>query len=154
MNKTSGELISALKEEYKNGIKIVENTQIIICIETNIFLDVIKKVKEYGFNFLVDLTAVEEENLSCIYHFMSLVTHELIRIKVKLDEKLEIPSLTKDWVAANVQEREVYDMFGINFTSHPNLKRILCSDDFIGHPLRKDFKVTGGRERRRANAET
>lgn len=72
---------------------------------------------------------------------MSLTTHELIRIKVKLNEKLEIPSLTKYWLAANVQEREAYDLFGINFIGHPDLKRILCPDDFVGHPLRKDFKV-------------
>lgn len=141
MSKICEQMISSLKEEYQQNVEIIENTQMAICVEVNIFLDIVKKVKEYGFNFLVDLTAVEEEGLSCIYHFMSLRTHELIRIKVKLDEKLEIPSLTKDWPAANVQEREVYDLFGINFTGHPNLKRILCPDNFIGHPLRKDFKI-------------
>jgi NADH-quinone oxidoreductase subunit C len=134
-------LIKELKKEYQNEIEVIENTQSTMCIEVNIFLGVIKKVKEKGFDFLVDLTAVEEERLSCVYHFMSLVTHELIRIKVRLDEKLEIPSLTKDWLSANVQEREVYDLFGITFTNHPNLRRILCPDNFIGHPLRKDFKI-------------
>ena len=142
MSKTSENLILELKADYLQDIEIIENTQIAIYLELNIFMDVIKKVKEYGFDFLVDLTAVEEDRLSCIYHFMSLTTHELIRIKVKLDEKLEIPSLTKYWLAANVQEREVYDLFGINFIGHPDLKRILCPDDFIGHPLRKHFKVT------------
>ena len=141
MSRTSENLISELKEEYLQDIEIIENTQIAIYIEVNTFLGVIKKVKDYGFDFLVDLTAVEEEGLSCIYHFMSLVSNELIRIKVKLDEKLELPSLTQDWLAANVQEREVYDLFGINFIGHPNLKRILCPDNFIGHPLRKDFKI-------------
>ncbi|HEY5524195.1 MAG TPA: NADH-quinone oxidoreductase subunit C [Clostridium sp.] len=141
MSRTSENLISELKEEYLQDIEIIENTQIVIYIEVNTFLGVIKKVKDYGFDFLVDLTAVEEEGLSCIYHFMSLVSNELIRIKVKLDEKLELPSLTQDWLAANVQEREVYDLFGINFIGHPNLKRILCPDNFIGHPLRKDFKI-------------
>jgi len=141
VSRTSENLISELKEEYLQDIEIIENTQIVIYIEVNTFLGVIKKVKDYGFDFLVDLTAVEEEGLSCIYHFMSLVSNELIRIKVKLDEKLELPSLTQDWLAANVQEREVYDLFGINFIGHPNLKRILCPDNFIGHPLRKDFKI-------------
>lgn len=145
MSKISENLISELKEEYKQDIEIIESIQITIYIEANTLLGVIKKVKEYGFNFLVDLTAVEEERLSCIYHFMSLETHELIRIKVKLDEKLEIPSLTPNWLAANVQEREVYDLFGINFIGHPNLKRILCPSNFIGHPLRKDFKIIKGR---------
>ncbi|WP_271813784.1 NADH-quinone oxidoreductase subunit C [Clostridium beijerinckii] len=141
MSKTCENLISELKIEYEQNIQIIKNTQIAIYIELDIFMDVIKKLKDYGFNFLVDLTAIEEESLSCIYHFMSLTTHELIRIIVKLDEKLEIPSLTKYWLAANVQEREAYDLFGINFIGHPDLKRILCPDDFVGHPLRKDFKV-------------
>lgn len=145
MSRISDQMILTLKEEYQQNVEIMENTQMAICIEVNTFLGVVKKVKEYGFNFLVDLTAVEEEGLSCIYHFMSLRTHELIRIKVKLDKKLEIPSLTKDWPSANVQEREVYDLFGINFTGHPNLKRILCPDNFVGHPLRKDFKIIKGR---------
>jgi NADH-quinone oxidoreductase subunit C len=142
VSKTSENLILELKADYLQDIEIIEDTQIAINIELDIFIDVIKKVKEYGFDFLVDLTAVEEDRLSCIYHFMSLSTHELIRIKVKLDEKLEISSLTEYWLAANVQEREVYDLFGINFIGHPDLKRILCPDDFIGNPLRKDFKVT------------
>lgn len=141
MSKTSENLISELKAEYKQDIEIIESMQTAIHIELNIFLEVIEKVKKYSFDFLVDLTAIEEEGLSCVYHFMSLLSNELIRIKVKLDEKLEIPSLTKYWLAANVQEREVYDLFGINFIGHPDLKRILCQDDFVGHPLRKDFKV-------------
>ncbi|OVE68887.1 NADH-quinone oxidoreductase subunit C [Clostridium diolis] len=141
MSKTCENLIFELKAEYKQDIEIIENTQIAIHIEASKFLDVIKKVKQYGFDFLVDLTAIEDDVLSCVYHFMSLTTHEMIRIKVKLNEKLEIPSLTKYWLAANVQEREAYDLFGINFIGHPDLKRILCPDDFLGHPLRKDFKV-------------
>jgi len=141
VSKTSENLISELKEEFKQDIEIIENTQIAIHIKLDIFMNVIKKVKDYRFDFLVDLTAIEEDRLSCVYHFMSLTTHELIRIKVNLDEKLEIPSLTKYWLAANVQEREVYDLFGIRFIGHPDLKRILCPADFVGHPLRKDFKV-------------
>ncbi|AJG99939.1 NADH dehydrogenase [Clostridium beijerinckii] len=141
MSKTCENLIFELKAEYKQDIEIIENTQIAIHTEASKFLDVIKKVKQYGFDFLVDLTAIEDDVLSCVYHFMSLTTHEMIRIKVKLNEKLEIPSLTKYWLAANVQEREAYDLFGINFIGHPDLKRILCPDDFVGHPLRKDFKV-------------
>lgn len=141
MSKISENLISELKADYKQDIEIIENMQISIHIELDIFMDVIKKLKDYCFDFLVDLTAVEEDGLSCIYHFMSLVTNEVIRVKVRLNEKLEIQSLTNYWLAANVQEREVYDLFGINFVGHPDLKRILCPDDFVGHPLRKDFKV-------------
>lgn len=146
MSRNSENLISELKTEYKQGIEVKESRQIAIYIDANIFFEVIRKVKDYGFDFLVDLTAVEQEGLNCVYHFISLATCELIRIKVKLDERLEIPSLTKYWLAANVQEREVYDLFGINFIGHPELKRILCPDDFKGHPLRKDFKAISRRE--------
>jgi len=93
------------------------------------------------FEFLTDLTAIDEEDhMEVIYHLMHLEDCSFLRVKVKLGkDALEIPSLTPLWKAANVQEREVYDLFGIVFSGHPELKRILCADDFEGHPLRKDF---------------
>jgi len=68
-------------------------------------------------------------------------------VKVKIEDKEEpaAPSLTPLWGGANWQEREVYDLFGITFTGHPNLRRILLDDDFAGYPLRKDFEWEGGR---------
>jgi len=65
-----------------------------------------------------------------------------LRVKVSLDRRQpEVASLTALWPAAEVQEREVYDLMGVNFNGHPNLQRILCPDDFSGHPLRKDFQL-------------
>ncbi|MCL5935109.1 MAG: NADH-quinone oxidoreductase subunit C, partial [Firmicutes bacterium] len=67
-------------------------------------------------------------------------------VKTKADKEVpRVPSVTAIWGAADWQEREVYDLFGIVFEGHPNLKRILLSDDFPGYPLRKDYKVAGGR---------
>ena len=77
-----------------------------------------------------------------IYHFYSLSKNHRIRLKVPLDEKSpEVDSLTTLWAAADWFEREVWDMFGIVFKNHPNLKRILMYKEFVGHPLRKDYPV-------------
>ncbi|AKX93738.1 NADH-quinone oxidoreductase subunit C [Neomoorella thermoacetica] len=98
-----------------------------------------------GFNFLADLTAVdypEDERIEMVYHLLSVPGMAEIRVKVNLDRQHpEVPSLTALWPAANVQEREAFDLMGVKFPGHPDLKRILCPDDFVGHPLRKDFRL-------------
>ncbi|HBT46311.1 MAG TPA: NADH-quinone oxidoreductase subunit C [Peptococcaceae bacterium] len=103
--------------------------------------------KEYGFNFLADLTGVDEpgkERLVLVYHLMAVPQGEMVRVKVELQRANPCaPSLVGIWPAAEVQEREAYDLLGITFEGHPDLRRILCPDDFEGHPLRKDFRLTG-----------
>ncbi|APC08097.1 NADH-quinone oxidoreductase subunit C [Neomoorella thermoacetica] len=98
-----------------------------------------------GFNFLADLTAVdypEDERIEMVYHLLSVPGMAEVRVKVNLDRQHpEVPSLTALWPAANVQEREAFDLMGVKFPGHPDLKRILCPDDFVGHPLRKDFRL-------------
>ncbi|AOQ23660.1 NAD(P)H-quinone oxidoreductase subunit J [Moorella thermoacetica] len=98
-----------------------------------------------GFNFLADLTAVdypEDERIEMVYHLLSVPGMAEIRVKVNLDRQHpEVPSLTALWPAANVQEREAFDLMGVKFPGHPDLRRILCPDDFVGHPLRKDFRL-------------
>ncbi|GFZ33831.1 NADH-quinone oxidoreductase subunit C [Clostridium zeae] len=141
MCKVSEKLILQLKETYEENIEIKYNRIIAIYIASSILLDIVKRLKISGFDFLVDITAVEEEDLSCIYHFMSFESNELIMVKAKLNEKLQIDSISEEWLSADVQEREIYDLFGIQFIGHPNMKRILCPDSFIGHPLRKNFKI-------------
>ena len=77
-----------------------------------------------------------------VYHLLSLSAKRRLRIKVRVDESNpEIDSMTSLWGSANWLEREVWDMFGIRFTGHPNLKRILMYEEFQGHPLRKDYPV-------------
>lgn len=108
-------------------------------------LPVVTKLKERGFNYLSGLTAVdyiEENQIEMVYFLMTVPQANELKIKVRLDrEKPEIASLTAIWPAADAQEREVYDLMGVIFTGHGDLKRILCPDDFEGHPLRKDFKL-------------
>ncbi|MDK2821910.1 MAG: NADH-quinone oxidoreductase subunit [Clostridia bacterium] len=112
-------------------------------------LPVMKQLKDnFGFNYLAGLTAVdynEEDRIEVAYHLMGIPEAKEIRVKVNLNrEKPEVCSVTSIWPAANVQERETYDLLGVIFKGHPNLTRILCPDDMVGHPLRKDFKKEGG----------
>ena len=111
----------------------------------------LKETPELDFNFLMDLTAVDylffaggriqkEFRFEVVYHFYSLKHNHRIRIKVPVDEKTpEVGTLTNLWPGANWYEREVWDMFGIQFKGHPNLKRILMYEEFQGHALRKDY---------------
>lgn len=79
-----------------------------------------------------------------VYHLLSLTNNQRLRIKVFLDQKqLEIDSVTDIWPAANWFEREAFDMFGVFFTGHPDLRRILTDYGFEGHPFRKDFPLSG-----------
>ncbi|HBQ20995.1 MAG: NADH dehydrogenase (quinone) subunit D [Deltaproteobacteria bacterium GWA2_38_16] len=99
--------------------------------------------EEQKFEFLMDIcgadTPTQKERFEVIYHLFSLASKKRIRIKTKVAENEEITSITPLWKSANWYERETYDMFGVKFSGHPNLKRILCHQKFIGHPLRKDF---------------
>jgi len=131
-------------EKLFEGVQAVESMDMpCLLVSPEIILNVVKELKKQGFNFLADLTAVdyEEENqIEIVYHLMSVPEIKEIRLKVRVNrEQPEVASLTGLWPAADVQEREVYDLFGVKFLGHPNLKRILCPDDFIGYPFRKDF---------------
>ena len=105
---------------------------------------------ECPFNYLCDLTAVDwypsEPRFEVVYHLLSIPKKERVRLKVKLDgSSPAIESVTSVWPSANFYEREVFDLFGVRFTGHPNLKRIMMPDDWEGHPLRKDYPVEGYR---------
>jgi NADH-quinone oxidoreductase subunit C len=106
----------------------------------------LKETLELDFNFLMDVTAVDYLRLNkkprfeVVYHFYSLKHNHRLRLKVGVDEKNpEVETLCGLWPSANWYEREVWDMFGIRFKGHPNLKRILMYEEFKGHPLRKDY---------------
>lgn len=102
-----------------------------------------------GYNYFDDLTAVDwfpatpRFQLSC--HLLSHGRKEYIRLATRLDEGATALSLTPVWPAANYFEREVFDLFGISFADHPNMRRILLPDEWVGHPLRKDYPVEGYR---------
>lgn len=102
------------------------------------------------FNYLADLTAVDwypsEPRFEVVYHLLSISKKERVRLKAKLDGSSPvIESVTSVWPSANFYEREVFDLFGIRFTGHPHLERIMMPDNWEGHPLRKDYPVEGYR---------
>lgn len=96
---------------------------------------------DHGYDLFLDETAAEfEEDLCGVYHLMRLETYEMLCLMVHVPkDDLHLPSACSVFNAANEMEREVYDLFGIVYEGHPNLTRILCPDDFEGHPLRKDY---------------
>jgi len=112
----------------------------------------LKDTPELNFNFLMDLTAVDylffaggriqkEHRFEVVYHFFSLKHNTRLRLKVPVGEKdPEVDTLSELWASADWYEREVWDMYGIRFKGHPNLKRILMYEEFKGHALRKDYQ--------------
>ncbi len=114
-------------------------------IEVNEYHDHIKSLLEEGYEMMIDLTAVDwfrkkEPRFEVVINLLSLSKNLRKTIKVQVpDENLTIPSITDIYPGANFYEREVFDMFGIVFENHPELTRILMPDDWIGHPLRKDY---------------
>ncbi len=103
------------------------------------------------FNLLTDATCVDrypmEPRFELQYHLVSIPLRQKVRIRVRLSgNDPVVDSLVPVWLGANWLEREIFDLFGIQFTGHPDLRRILLPDDWEGHPLRKDFPVEGYRD--------
>jgi NADH-quinone oxidoreductase subunit C len=101
-----------------------------------------KEHDELKCNYLRNVSGVDQEtHLEVVYHLLSLSSKKDYCVKVKTDrEQPSIPSVTPIWPTANWNEREVYDLYGIHFSGHPDLRRIMMPDDWVGHPLRKDYE--------------
>jgi NADH-quinone oxidoreductase subunit C len=103
-----------------------------------------------GYNFFEDMTAIDwfpnSPRFQLSYHVLSLKLLDRIRLRVMLDgDDPAVDSITPVWPGANFFEREVFDLFGIHFAGHPDLRRIMMPDDWKGHPMRKDYPVEGYR---------
>ena len=110
----------------------------------------VKAAKEAGYNFFEDVTAVDwapsEPRFQVSYSLLSFGMKQRIRLTVRLNgDNAVVDSVTSIWPAANFYEREVFDLFGIRFSGHPRLTRIMMPDNWNGHPLRKDYPVEGYR---------
>ena len=116
-------------------------------ISTILFLKTNEKCK---FRQLIDITAVDypekEKRFKIVYLLLSHENNLRIIVNADIDEKSMVPSITKIFPSANWMEREVFDMYGISFNDHPDLRRILTDYEFEGFPLRKDFPLTGHKE--------
>lgn len=129
-----GEFPTDLPTIYVKKEKIVE------------LLEFMKSAPGLEYGFMSDLTATDEEldpRFEIVYHLLSHTNMARIRVKVRVRENEEVPTITSVWKAANWAEREVFDMFGVKFTGHPDLRRILMDERWVGHPLRKDYPLRG-----------
>ncbi len=111
------------------------------------FVEFLRADRTCRFSTLVDITAVDyperAQRFDVVYHFLSMYRNARIRVRVQVREDEMVPSITGVHPSANWFEREVFDMFGILFSGHPDLRRILTDYGFRGYPLRKDFPTTG-----------
>jgi NADH-quinone oxidoreductase subunit C len=107
------------------------------------------------FKLLIDICGVDHPERSnrfdVVYHLLSLHHNQRVRVKIEADDETPVPSVTEVFNSANWYEREVWDMFGVTFSGHPDLRRILTDYGFEGHPLRKDFPLSGFVEVRYSN---
>ena len=149
--------IEVAKEAIKkncNPIEISDNfNQLQISISTNQILDVVDYIKNdeaCEFRQITDIAGVDfpdrQKRFDVIYHFLSFKHNSRLRIKITIGEDESIPSITSIFPAANWFEREAFDMYGIQFKDHPDLRRILTDYGFEGYPLRKDFPLSGNVE--------
>jgi len=131
----------------------IKYTQLYIDIDKDDLIDVILFIKtnqDTKFRQLIDITAVDypekSQRFQIVYLFLSHEFNQRIIIRYSINENEVIPTLTNIFPAANWMEREVFDMYGVSFKDHPDLRRILTDYGFEGHPLRKDFPLTGHTE--------
>jgi NADH-quinone oxidoreductase subunit C len=122
--------------------------QVTVVVRRENVAEVARHLKDKeDFRYCVDVTAVDwkkrEPRFDVVYHFYSFTKNDRIRVKCGAADGEEVPSIASVYLAADWPERETWDMFGIRFAGHPDLRRILTWEGFHGHPLRKDFPVEG-----------
>ena len=149
------DLEKKINSELTTKIKTseIKHEQLYLTIEGKDIIDVslfIKSNKDTKFRQLIDITAVDypenTQRFKVVYLFLSHEFNQRIILSYLINENEVIPSLTSIFPAANWMEREVFDMYGVKFKDHPDLRRILTDYGFEGHPLRKDFPLTGHTE--------
>ena len=138
----------------------IKHDQINICIEDNNLIEVMIFLKTHSstkFKQLIDITAVDypekDKRFKMVYLLLSHEKNSRIKIEFNIKEGEILSSLTSIFPSANWMEREVFDMYGVEFKDHPDLRRILTDYGFKGHPLRKDFPLTGHNEVRYSEAD-
>jgi NADH-quinone oxidoreductase subunit C len=146
---TPAETADALRERF--GDAVLDVVQFRGEVSTVVSRDRIQEVAlmcrdELGYNYLSDLTCVDwldrSPRFDVVYHLTVVPEGTRFRLKVQANEDESVPTVTQVWGAANWAEREVYDLFGIQFDGHPQLLRIMLPEGWIGHPMRKDYRQT------------
>ena len=151
---TPSHLVTALQREHEDWITevIQAHGEVTASVPAPHIVEVCAALKagvDAKFDFLADLCGAdrgveEEPRFEVNYHLFSTTKHHRLRLKVRLDEaNVHVPTVTGVWRTANWHERETFDLFGIIFDGHPDLRRILLPDDWQGYSLRKDFPLRG-----------
>lgn len=145
--------LESLKAEFGDAIEEVlkpgvDKTDLpIVFVKKASAHSVLQTLKEkYNYSFLTDYTATDEESdprFHLVLHLMNPDNKARIRVKIRLSENEKFPTLIPLWPGANWAEREIFDMFGVQFEGHPDLRRILMDVRWEGHPLRKDYPLRG-----------
>ena len=135
-------LIDSIKA-ISDSISFDEESQIFNIVKVDDWLEISTKVKELGFDYLMCITSIdlEDGNLSLAYNLNSTGSQESLEFNLIFNAETEVPSVESLWKTADWHEREAYDMMGIKFSGHPDMKRILLPHDWEGHPLKKDYEV-------------
>ncbi len=150
------ENLAKLVAETFPNVPVEEEIEcLVLRVEPEHLLSTMTQLKNgagFDFKMMIDIAGVHypdrEKPLEAVYQLLSVKKNHRIRVKVSVDENTPIPSITSIWTCANWFEREAYDMVGIRFSGHPDLRRILNEYEFDGHPLRKDFPLAGRAEMR------
>ncbi|MCS6884338.1 MAG: NADH-quinone oxidoreductase subunit C [Acidobacteriota bacterium] len=148
------EVVEVLKKAFGQAIGEIKraNRETSVYVSREKIVEVARFLRDherFKFNFLSDLTGFDRgidssPRFEVIYHLLSLPNRVRLRLKVQVDEDdCTVPSVTEVWKTANWHERETFDLFGIRFSGHPDLRKILTPEDLEGHPLRKDFPLRG-----------
>ena len=144
--------IDKINSKYKGVILDTHNFRgdQTFTVQKNVLIELFKFLRDdpsLDFKFLMDLTAVDylnrkDNRFEVVYHFYSLKHNHRLRVKVPVSEDdCTIDSVSSLWKTANWYEREVWDLYGIKFNGHPDMRRILLYEEFKGHPLRKDYPI-------------
>ncbi len=141
-------MVGELKRRHGSGIAEAKSYlgQNYLLVDAAILPELLLVLRDqYRFDYCVDITALHypqrEKQFDVVWILYSFERNERIRVKAAIADGEEAPSATSIWATANWLEREVFDMFGIRFAGHPDLKRILLPDGWEGHPLRKDYPI-------------
>ena len=150
MTETGNPTADRLYEHFPDAIIAVREMagEQTIVVQRQRIVDILEFLRDdpdLRYNFLADLTAVDwlgrVPRFEVVYHLLSLPHRRRVRLKVLVDDGEAVPTVTGVYPTANFHEREVFDMFGIPFDGHPDLRRILMPEDWEGHPLRKDHPL-------------
>ncbi len=142
----SEDIKSAILDAVPEGVAALDESDGVLTIKAapSAVLTVCKRLRsEHGFDYLADITGIDwKDRIELVYRATKLATNAKVVVRCDLDrEAPKVDSVTTVWKGADFQEREVFDLMGVEFTGHPDLRRILLPEEWEGHPLRKDYVI-------------